>query len=83
MGVILSAIKVAATWIFPSLVGYVVGDVVNSHEQSGRDDTLKSVAESAAGTAKGNWVKWLMYMVIAVAFTVISIFVFKIKKGKK
>lgn len=66
-------------WIAPGLIGYVTGDIIANHEKSEEEDTIKAVAQSAAGTASTNWVKWLAFAVIGVAASVVAIIIFKLK----
>lgn len=75
-------IKTGLRWVAPGAVGYVAGDIISNHEQSGAEDTLVEVARSAAGTASRNWVKWLMFMVVGVAVSIVAIVVFKLKIKK-
>lgn len=69
----------AATWVFPSLVGWVAGDVINAHEQRNANDTLRDVAISAAGAARTNWVKWLMLGLVGLAVSGVLALFFRFK----
>ena len=73
----------AVTWVVPSMVGWVAGDIINTHESRNTNDTLREIVNSAAGAAKTNWVRWVMLGLVGLAVSGVLALFFRYKLKSK